>query len=177
MHPRHPPRRHATIDAVLSNPDLIAHILRSNVGPSTFVAARRICRAWLAVCRTDESVLRAVALFQGGLTRTAFRGLFGFTSAESHEYAHTKRLRFGGGEYYLYTQLAVEQALARGGMAQVANRLKRRSQLCLHMPLRDLSADSINAAMRRVHRSMQEESLHRRANVGCIGARRPLIVR
>lgn len=53
---------------VLSNPDLVASILRGNVGPSTFAAAGSINRAWLQACRFDESVLHSVALYQAGLT-------------------------------------------------------------------------------------------------------------
>ena len=63
-------------EAVLSNPDLVAHILMGTIGPSTYFAASLVSKAWHAACRADETLLRLVALYQGGLTRTLFRRLF-----------------------------------------------------------------------------------------------------
>ena len=117
--------RVAAIDAVMSNPDLVSHILRSPIGPSTFVAASRVCKVWHAVCRSDEHALRRVSLYQGGLTRTALRGLFALTSAEAEMYPHNVHQRVGGGRYFVYQQCAIEQLLNDRGMIALQTRLQR----------------------------------------------------
>ena len=61
-------RRIAVTNEALSNPDILAYVLRGHVGPSTFAAVSEVCHAWRAVCRSDATVVRAVALYQGGLT-------------------------------------------------------------------------------------------------------------
>jgi len=118
-------RRRVAIDAVMSNPDIVTHILRSHIGPSTFVAASRVCKVWHAVCRSDEHALRRVALYQGGLTRTALRGLFGLTSVEAAAYPHTTHAH-AVGVYCLYKQMAIDQVLADGGMHAIRERLRLR---------------------------------------------------
>ena len=108
-------RSRVAIDAVMSNPDLVSIILRSPIGPSTFVAASRVSKVWHAVCRSDEHALRGVALYQGGLTRTALRGLFGLTSAEAAAYPHTTHAH-AVGRYCVYEQMAIDLVLADHGI-------------------------------------------------------------
>ena len=55
-------RRIAVTNEALSNPDILAYILRGNVGPSTFAAVSEVCHAWRAVCRSDEWEERVVAV-------------------------------------------------------------------------------------------------------------------
>ena len=111
---------------VLSNPDLVAHILSGTIGPSTYFAASLVCRAWHAACRSDETLLRLVALYQGGLTRTLFRSLFALTQQEVESLPHIVRRRPVSGTYYLYGEDAVEQVLAGGGFARWLERIAAR---------------------------------------------------
>ena len=60
------------MDAVVSDEDLVALILSHGIGPASFTAVSLVCKSWLRVCRSDERVLRGVALYQGGLTKGAF---------------------------------------------------------------------------------------------------------
>ena len=153
-------RRTTAVDAVLSNQDLVAHILRSGIGPSTFVAAGGVCKAWRAVCRSDEAVLRCVAMYQGGLTRTAFRGLFGLTSAEAAAYPHIVRRRFGGGSYCVYGDEAVDRVLgADGGMDAVRMRMQNQKRAAPQQRTPRFPAHP----QRRLQTFQLEELLHRRA--------------
>ena len=43
----------AAYEAVLSNPDLVAHILSGTIGPSTYVAASLVSKAWRDACRAE----------------------------------------------------------------------------------------------------------------------------
>ena len=119
-------RARAVVDAVVSDPDLVAIILAGNVGPSTFVAAGLVCRAWLSACRTDERVLRSVALYQGGLTKGAFMKLFAVSPREADLLPRSSHKRLGGGTYYLYRSDAVDAVLAGGGIKDWRMRLKLR---------------------------------------------------
>lgn len=133
--------------AVLSNPDLVFCILRGTIGPSTYFAATLVCRAWRDACRTNETLLRLVALYQGGLTRSMFTRLFALTAREAREMPHTTRRRAQGGTYYLYEAAAVDCVLATDGFARWRQRLERRP-----------------VATRSVHTSWElEDQLHRRA--------------
>ena len=112
-------------DAVLSNLDLVAHILRGTIGPSTYYAASLVCKAWYVACRADETLLRLVALYQGGLTRTIFQRLFALSHEQVRALPHAVRRRPLAGPYYLYSEAAVERVLARGGHARWRERLAR----------------------------------------------------
>ena len=116
----------AVTEAVLSNPDLVAHVLSGTVGPSTYFAASLVSKAWHAACRADETLLRLVALYQGGLTRTVFVRLFALTPNEAEAMPHTIKRRPLGGVYYLYGAEAVERVLADGGFDQWRQRLANR---------------------------------------------------
>jgi hypothetical protein len=110
----HRQRTLAVIEAVLSDTDLVASILTSALGPSGFDAACLVCKTWLNACRSDERVLRGVALYQGGLTKSAFMKLFAVT--------------YGGGSYYLYRKDAVDAILANGGLKTWQRRLRLRAE-------------------------------------------------
>ena len=49
--------------------------MTSALGLTGFDAACLVCKTWLNVCRSDERVLRGVALYQGGLAKSAFMKL------------------------------------------------------------------------------------------------------
>ena len=121
-------RREAVTAAVLSNADLVACILRGNVGPSTFAAASAVSRAWLQACRADEGVLRSVALYQGGLTKAALMRLFALSSCEADALPHTSHARHGGGCFFLYREPAVDALLGAAGMEAWRCRLRARAQ-------------------------------------------------
>ena len=112
--------------AVLSNPDLVFCILSSGIGPSTYFAATLVCKSWRDACRADETLLRLVALYQGGLTRGMFTRLFALTTREAREVPHTTRKRAQGGTYYLYGADAVDCVLAPGGFVKWRQRLGSR---------------------------------------------------
>jgi hypothetical protein len=120
-------RRVAATNAALSNPDIVACILRGNVGPSTFAVASEVCRAWLAVCRSDATVLRDVAMFQGGLTKAKLKHLFAISDRAADALPRTLHARHGGDTYQLYRAPAVDKLLGADGMAAWRLRLRERA--------------------------------------------------
>eukprot|EP00966_Prymnesium_polylepis_P305631 7062737-Prymnesium_polylepis.1 len=66
-----------------------------------------VCKTWLSVCQSNESVLRGVAQYQGGLTKSAFMKLFAVTSLKAEALPRTTQKRYDGGTYYLYSDAAV----------------------------------------------------------------------
>ena len=104
-------RRVAVTNEALSNRDILAYVLRGNVGPSTFAAVSEVCRAWRAVCRSDATVVRAVALYQGGLTMAKLTHLFAITQNQAKGLPHAAHARYGGGAYYLFSAPAVDALL------------------------------------------------------------------
>ena len=124
----HEMKRHrwAAGNAVLSNPDLVFCILSGGIGPSTYFAATLVCKSWRDACRADETILRLVALYQGGLTRGMFTRLFALTQKEVLAMPHTVRRRPRGGVYYIYGAEAVECVLSDDGFAQWHVRLSNR---------------------------------------------------
>lgn len=121
-------RTRAAIDAVVSDVDLLALILSQGIGPASFTAASLVCRTWLRVCRSDERVLRGVALYQGGLTKGAFMKLFALTSKEADALPRTSHRRYGGGSYFLYRGDAVDAVLKAGGIKEWQKRLRFRAE-------------------------------------------------
>lgn len=121
-------RTRAAANAVLCNSDLVACILRGNVGPSTFAAASEVSRVWLAACRQDSTVLRAVALYQGGLTKSKLIHLFAIAGRKIEDLPHTTHARRGGGTYSLYCGPAVDKLLSNDGAAAWRLRLQARAQ-------------------------------------------------
>ena len=109
-------RRRLVVSEVVSDVDLVALILKDNIGPSTFAVARMVCKTWLSVCKCNESVLRGVAQYQGGLTKSAFMKLLAVTSLKAEALPRTTQKRYDGGTYYLYSDAAVNAVLKEGGM-------------------------------------------------------------
>jgi hypothetical protein len=120
--------RSGAIEAVLCNEDLLAHILGGHIGPTTLVAVSRVCKAWHSMVRTNETVLRMVALYQGGLTKTIFCGLFAVMPREAVSLPHAMHRRRNGGSYYLFGKPAIDEILAKGGMLAMRDRLAKRSK-------------------------------------------------
>lgn len=116
------------MDAVVSDDDLVALILSHGIGPASFTAASLVCKSWLRVCRSDERVLRGVALYQGGLTKGAFMKLFAITSKEADGLPRSSHKRLGGGSYFLYRSNAVDAILAAGGIKEWRKRLLFRGE-------------------------------------------------
>ena len=121
-------RTQAAIDAVVSDDDLLALILSQGIGPASFTAASLACKSWLSVCRSDERILRGVALYQGGLTKGAFMKLFALTSKEADALPRSSHRRYGGGSYFLYRGDAVDAVLAAGGIKGWQKRLRFRAE-------------------------------------------------
>ena len=120
-------RRAAATMEALSNPDIVACILRGNVGLSTFSAASEVSRAWFTACRSDATVLRAVALRQGGLTSPELTHLFAISRKESAALPCTKACARNGGVYYVHGEPAVD-ALLEGPDGLQAWRLRLRAR-------------------------------------------------
>lgn len=120
-------RRAAATREALGNPDILACILRDNVGPSTFAAVSEVCRAWRAVCRSDPTVLRSVALYQGGLTRGKLMHLFAITQCEAKSLPYKAHTRYDGATYYVYSAPAVDALLCNSGMEAWRLRLQARA--------------------------------------------------
>lgn len=121
-------RTWAVANAALCNSDLVACILRGNVGPSTFAVASEVSKAWLAACREDPTVLRAVAHYQGGLTKSKLIHLFAITGRKIEDLPHTTHARRGGGTYSLYCGPAIDKLLSNDGAAAWRLRLQARAQ-------------------------------------------------
>ena len=98
----------AVIESVLSSVDLLEHILVDNVGVATYVAVRQVNSATRAVCFGSKTLLRAVALYQGGLSKREFAGLFSLNYQEAGRYPHKHQ-----GRRHLFTASAIDQALAK----------------------------------------------------------------
>ena len=121
-------RRVAVTNEALSDPDILACILRGNVGPSTFAAVSEVCRAWRAVCRSDATVMRAVSLYQGGLTMAKLMHLFAITQNQAKGLPRTSHARCDGCVYYLYSAPAVDALLSPSGMEAWRLRLRARAE-------------------------------------------------
>ena len=121
-------RASGAMDAVVSDEDLVALILSQGIGPASFTAVSLVCKSWLRVCRSDERVLRGVALYQGGLTKGAFMKLFAITSKEADGLPRSSHKRCGGGSYFLYRGDAVDAVLAAGGIKEWQKRLRFRGE-------------------------------------------------
>ena len=112
-------------DVVLSNYDLVAYMLKGSIGPSTYFAASLVSKAWHTACRSDETLLRLVALYQGGLTRTVFRRLFLLSQNEVSALPHIIRRRPVTGDYFVYGEEAVRRVLDGDGFDQWKGRLSK----------------------------------------------------
>ena len=149
-------RTHAVMRDVLSDPDLVAHILAGNIGPSAFAAASLVCKGWLSVCRTDERVLRGAARYQGGVTKGTLIELFAISSSVADALPRTSHARYSGGKYFLYGDAAIDAILANGGMKEWQRRLRSRAEApCIARWPKG------HGCIRRVFQ--QEERLHVRA--------------
>ena len=95
-------RTRAAITEVLSNADLVGHILRGHIGPSTLVAASAVSKVFLQACNDDT----AAALFTGGLTKGRLIVLFALTNREADALPRSQLSRRGGGFFYLCEGLA-----------------------------------------------------------------------
>ena len=92
--------------------DLLAVILRNNVGLWTFVQCRAVSKRLRQLCQADESLLLSAALYTGGLTRTRFMGLFALTHAECNSFPCTRVTHaWACSSYHLYRRDAIEQAM------------------------------------------------------------------
>ena len=121
--------RRAAIDAILSDPDMVVYVLKGNVGPSTFSTASLVCKTWRSACLADEALLRAVAEYQGALTKTAFVRLFAVSWRDVAKLPHEQYAR-----YALFGPAAVDAALA-AGLEAWRQRLRARASSPYYKPL------------------------------------------
>lgn len=132
--------------------DIIKHVLRDNVGPSTFASARQVNRSWAHACE-DETLLTAVASYVDGLTRTQFCGLLRLTPCSARAYRHDVRrvvTTHGVREFYLYHASTVQHALREGGGFEG---LRKRRIVMPYQP---------NTIIQSRRNSHLEERLHKR---------------
>ena len=136
--------------------DLLALILRNNIGVWTYVQVSAVCKRLRGICHSDESLLISAALYTGGLTRTRFMGLFALTPSECKRLPHAVVPRaWNSGSYCMYGADAIEQAVrAVGGVAGWRTRVAARALLPPHPP---------RLPWKRVRRQQWEleEDLHR----------------
>ena len=158
-------RTHAVMCDVLSDLDLVAHILAGNISPSAFVAACLVSKGWLSVCRADERVLRGASQYQGGLTKGTLIRLFAISSHAADALPRTSHKRYGGGTYFLYREAAINALLANGGMKEWKRRLRSRTET----PCITHWAKGHDSTPRCVFQ--QEERLHARAMYCGVGWR------
>ena len=155
------------VEEVFCNSDLVLTILKDNVGLSTFVACSAVNRMTRALCRSSEALLRSVALYCGGLTKSALCGLLALPWAEASAIPHEVRHRYGGGVFCLYGKDALENVLGeRGGMKGVLERTRARADhaACSHA----FGVLSCAASPRRPLRAWElEERLHRSKSQRC----------
>ena len=115
-------RARAARTAVMSNTDLVCVMLNGNIGPNTLAIASQVCKTWREVCST-EAVMRAAALYVGGVTRGVFCGMFAVSFTESRALSHVERKSGNGRTYYMYSGKAVDAVLAAGGLSERRRRL------------------------------------------------------
>ena len=115
------------MEEVLASPDLMAHVLQF-VGPSGHAAATRVCTLWHSVCRTDPDVLRAVAAYQGSLTKTDLMCMFALSPQEADRLPRTVHRRVRGGSFHLYGAEAVDALVTANGLIAWHARLKHRAE-------------------------------------------------
>ena len=114
------------VNAVMTNTDIVSIILNGNVGPNTLGIVSQVSKIWYEVCST-EAVLRAAALYIGGLTRGVFCGMFAVSYAQSRALPHVQRKSRNMRIYFLYTQKAVDAVLDAGGSQALRERRRRRT--------------------------------------------------
>lgn len=148
----------ALADAVFGNVDIVFCILHGNIGPSTYVACSALNKTASLLCRSSEELLRGVAMYCGGLTKTAFCGLLAVRWHDAAVLPHSRHGRWRGGVYCVYGADAVEIVLCRhGGMCA----LRGRRRLCALAAGK--TRDGCGYQEKRVLRAWElEEQLHRR---------------
>ena len=114
--------------------DILACIVRNNVGVFTYVQLSAVCKRLYRLCRSDESLLVSAALYTGGLTRTRFMGLFALTQREVGQFPYeTVERAWLSGTYTMYRADAVHQAVrAVGGVAGWRSRVAARAPATMH---------------------------------------------
>ena len=115
----------AAADAVFGNADIVFCILNGNVGPSTYTACAALNKTASHLCRSSEQLLRSVALYCGGLTKTVFCDLFAMRGDEAAVLPHCTHVRWKGGVYCMYGADAVDprsHARGRGPTGGIAAR-------------------------------------------------------
>jgi hypothetical protein len=97
---------------VLQNPDLMRIVLLNNVGAATAIATGCVCRVWREAA-ADQEVVRAAALYTGGLTKSMFMRFFALSASEMGRYEY--KLCFPtnprGFKFHSYRDPAVEMAI------------------------------------------------------------------
>lgn len=141
--------------------DIIAFVFQNNIGLSTFAKVQAVCKSFRRVCHSAEGVLVAAALYTGGLTRTDFMGLFTLSAAECTLFPHVWVDHYWiGGQYRLYRENAVEQAVrALGGIEGWSSRVSTRGRL--FGAASDRAAMSPRARSTRRRKWVLEEDWHR----------------
>jgi hypothetical protein len=98
---------------------------------TTYVAVRQLNRAARDACMENKALLRAVALYTGGLNKKDFVGLFSLNYQEGGRYPHSTH-----GRRHMFSAPAIDQALARPDCMLVMrvyatrSRLGREAYLC-----------------------------------------------
>ena len=126
-------RTAAAADAVFGNADIVFCILNGNVGPSTYTACAALNNTASHLCRSSKQLLRSVALYCGGLTKTVFCDLFAMRCDEAAVLPHCTHVRWKGGVYCMYGADAVEAVLCQDSGLRALRERRRLRTLALCM--------------------------------------------
>ena len=130
------------------------------------MAASQVCRAWHEVCQTDELLLRQVALYQGGLTKTAFGGMFAMSVSEVQALPHSVKRHPNGGVYCVFGEEAVSRVVS-ADPCLMKRRDRLRTNTCGHrQPNQRLLS---RPASNQMPRWRLEEMLHQRKRRDTLG--------
>ena len=112
----------------MCNVDLVAIVLsHAEVCPRRFAHWRRVSTVWREACGLNEALLMQAARSPKYLTKGAFMGLFGLTSAEADAFERVVCMSRKG-LMYKYSADAVDAALpAISGFEWWAERISRRA--------------------------------------------------
>jgi len=119
------------VAAVLENPDLVAAVLaHAELGPCEFVSVGRVGKAWHAARQVDDSLLLAAARKPDFLTKRMLAGLFALHWHEADKLPRGMRARRSGSWLYMYSTVAIDQAMAivggvEGWRRRIAERARR----------------------------------------------------
>jgi hypothetical protein len=103
--------------------------------------------------------MRTVALYQGGITKGIFCGLFALLPKDASALPHTAHRRTRGGTYLIYGSEAIDRVLTWEGMPALRLRIAKRARSITH----GASFSRLTAPRGMTEQAGLERYLHMRA--------------